>query len=143
MRAIFIPHQGESCYRIFGDYKVFLSVGTYLGFSEEESFGYFIFTKILPRIKFFKDEENRKVELLQKWIEELQPYKNYDPANIIEKLRCQIHQEQEQYISYWNSSELENFDSKNNLLNSSNLPPVIPSHQINRVSDINLDDIPF
>jgi hypothetical protein len=130
-------------YRIFGDYKIFLSVGTYLGFSDEESFGYFIFTKILPRIKFFKDEENRKVKLLEEWIKELKPYENYDPANIIEKLLCQINQEQEQYISYWNYSELENFDSKNNLLNSSNLPPYIPSPQINDASEENLDDIPF
>jgi len=89
-------------YRTREDYAVFHSVGIWLGLGEEEIIGHFLFTKILPRISFFKETEkdNQAITLLQGWIEELkQNYKIYDPANILDHLERQLNDERR--VSYW------------------------------------------
>ena len=89
-------------YRTREDYAVFHSVGIWLGLGEEEIIGHFLFTKILPRISFFKEtqKDNQAITLFQGWIEELkQNYKIYDPANILDHLERQLNDERR--VSYW------------------------------------------
>lgn len=89
-------------YRTREDYAVFHSVGIWLGLGEEEIIGHFLFTKILPRISFFKEtqKDNQAITLLQGWLEELkQNYKIYDPANILDHLERQLNDERR--VSYW------------------------------------------
>lgn len=87
-------------YRTMKDYAVFHSVGIWLGFGEEEILGHFLFTKMLPRVSFSKDDQTTK--LFQRWLEELkQNYKNYDPANILDRLERQLNDKHRQTVRYW------------------------------------------
>jgi hypothetical protein len=85
-------------YRLGKDYQVFTTVALSLGFSEEESFAYFIFTKILPRIYFFKEDE--KSNQFQSWFKELEIYRDYDLGNILDNLQKQLENQQIQLVRY-------------------------------------------
>jgi hypothetical protein len=95
------PHLGTPLgYRTRTDYAAFYSVGTWLGLGEEEIIGHFLFTKILPRISFSKDDKTTK--WFQGWLEELkQNYKDYDPANVLDRLELQLKDERRQMVRYW------------------------------------------
>ncbi|MEL4897556.1 AAA family ATPase [Crocosphaera sp. Alani8] len=88
-------------YRVLEDYRIFNAVGKLLGLQENECFGYFIFTKILPRIYFFK--ENEKNEQFQEWLQKLEEYEEYDLGNILDNLQKQSEPENQQIqlVSYW------------------------------------------
>lgn len=87
-------------YRTMKDYGVFCAIADWLELSQKEAFGHFLFTKILPRITFFKD--NQANSLFQEWIKELkQNYKTYDPANILDRLERQLNDERRQIVRYW------------------------------------------
>ena len=95
------PHLGIALgYRTMRDYAVFHSVGIWLGMGEEAIIGHFLFAKILPRISFSKDDQTTR--LFQELLEELkQNYKNYDPANILDRLERQLKDERRQTVRYW------------------------------------------
>jgi hypothetical protein len=87
-------------YRTMKDYAVFCAIADWLELSQKEAFGHFLFTKILPRITFFKD--NQTNGLFQEWLKELkQNYKTYDPANILDRLERQLKDERRQIVRYW------------------------------------------
>ncbi|TYQ28243.1 AAA domain-containing protein [Pseudanabaena sp. UWO311] len=87
-------------YRTMKDYAVFCAIADWLELNPKEAFGHFLFTKILPRIKFFKD--NQTNGLFQEWLKELkQNYKTYDPANILDRLERQLNDERRQIVRYW------------------------------------------
>lgn len=87
-------------YRTMKDYVVFLAIADWLELNPKEAFSHFLFTKILPRISFFKDNEANR--LFQEWLKELkQNYKTYDPANILDRLERQLNDERRQIVRYW------------------------------------------
>jgi hypothetical protein len=87
-------------YRTRADYAVFHSVGIWLGLGEEEIRGHFLFAKILPRVFFLKNDQTTK--RFQECLEELkQNYKDYDPANILDRLEHQLKDERRQTVRYW------------------------------------------
>ena len=87
-------------YRTMKDYAVFCAIADWLELNQKEAFGHFLFTKILPRITFFKD--NQTNGLFQEWLKELkQNYKTYDPANILDRLERQLKDERRQIVRYW------------------------------------------
>lgn len=87
-------------YRTMKDYAVFWAIADWLELNPKEAFGHFLFTKILPRITFFK--ENQTNSLFQEWLKELkQNYKTYDPANILDRLERQLNDERRQIVRYW------------------------------------------
>jgi len=88
-------------YRTMKDYAVFLAIADWLELSQKEAFGHFLFTKILPRIKFFKN--NQTNDLFQEWLKDLQQnYKTYDPANILDRLEHQLSKDDcRQIVRYW------------------------------------------
>ena len=81
--------------------RIFNAGGKLLGLQENECFGYFIFTKILPRIYFFK--ENEKNEQFQEWLQKLEEYEEYDLGNILDNLQKQSEPENQQIqlVIYW------------------------------------------
>ncbi|MCA6603898.1 MAG: AAA family ATPase [Pseudanabaena sp. M090S1SP1A06QC] len=87
-------------YRTMKDYAVFCAIADWLELNQKEAFDHFLFTKILPRITFFKD--NQTNSLFQEWLKELkQNYKTYDPANILDRLERQLNDERRQIVRYW------------------------------------------
>ena len=87
-------------YRTMKDYAVFCAIADWLELNPKEAFSHFLFTKILPRISFFKD--NQTNSLFQEWLKELkQNYKTYDPANILDRLERQLNDERRQIVRYW------------------------------------------
>jgi hypothetical protein len=87
-------------YRTMKDYAVFCAIADWLELPQKEAFGHFLFTKILPRITFFKD--NQTNGLFQEWLKEIkQNYKTYDPANILNRLERQLNDERRQFVRYW------------------------------------------
>ena len=87
-------------YRTMKDYAVFCAIADWLELNPKEAFSHFLFTKILPRISFFKD--NQTNSLFQEWLKELkQNYKTYDPANILDRLERQLDDERRQIVRYW------------------------------------------
>lgn len=88
-------------YRTMKDYAVFCAIADWLELDPKEAFSHFLFTKILPRISFFKDDE-KAYTLFQEWLKELkQNYKNYDPANILDRLERQLNDKRRQIVRYW------------------------------------------
>ncbi len=55
-------------YRTMKDYAVFCAIADWLELNQKEAFDHFLFTKILPRITFFKD--NQTNSLFQEWLKE-------------------------------------------------------------------------
>ena len=87
-------------YRTMKDYAVFCAIADWLELNPKEAFSHFLFTKILPRISFFKDNEANR--LFQEWLKDLkQNYKTYDPANILYRLERQLNDERRQIVRYW------------------------------------------
>ncbi len=87
-------------YRTMKDYAVFSAIADWLELNQKEAFSHFLFTKILPRISFFKD--NQTNSLFQEWLKELkEDYKSYDPANILDRLERQLNNERRQIVRYW------------------------------------------
>lgn len=87
-------------YRTGNEYRVFHSVTTLFGLSSQDSLGYFLFTKVLPRINFFKTGE--KTELFESWLQEIErDYGEYDPSNILKQFEQQMQDTRRANIRYW------------------------------------------
>ena len=87
-------------YRVKRDYKVFYAASILIGLTAQECIGYFLFTKLLPRISFFKDEERENICL--EWLEEIENnYSQFGTPDVIENLRNQIHDTRRRNVSYW------------------------------------------
>jgi MoxR-like ATPase len=88
-------------YRAKGDYKVFSAAAKILGLSSDECLAHFLFTKVIPRVYFFRSKDTELA--FREWLEEeeLKKYQKYDPANIIDSLDKQLTDQQRQIINYW------------------------------------------
>ena len=87
-------------YRTGNEYRVFHAVTTFLGLSSKDSLGHFLFTKILPRIIFFKNEQKNK--LFKRWLNEIkQRYEQYDPSNILKQFEQQVQDTRRANVRYW------------------------------------------
>ncbi len=87
-------------YRVKRDYKVFYTASKIIGLTAKECIGYFLFTKLLPRISFFKDEERENICL--EWLEEIENnYSQFGTPDVIENLRNQIQDTRRRNVSYW------------------------------------------
>ncbi|MBD2579157.1 AAA family ATPase [Oscillatoria sp. FACHB-1406] len=87
-------------HRISRDYQVFSAVANLIGLSSQDCLGHFIFTKLLPRIYFFKNDE--KTGLLQQWLQEIETtYQPYDPGNILYQLNEQLQDRRRANVRYW------------------------------------------
>ncbi|MEP0751072.1 AAA family ATPase [Coleofasciculus sp. FACHB-T130] len=86
-------------YRAKGDYKVFSAAAHILGLSSDECLAHFLFTKVIPRVYFFRNKDTELV--FREWLEQLEYYQKHDPANIIDSLDKQLTDQQRQNINYW------------------------------------------
>ena len=86
-------------HRVRRDYQVFHAVSTILGLSSKDCLGHFLFTKLLPRISFFKNDS--ATEICNKWLQELAKYESYDPGNILFQLHQQLQDKRRGNVRYW------------------------------------------
>lgn len=86
------------------EYAVFSAATNYLGLTQDECLGYFLFTKVLPRISFFKgsasDNVNRE-ELCSKWFIELEAYRDFGVSNILAQMQDQLDDDRRRNVRYW------------------------------------------
>lgn len=87
-------------HRASREYQVFHTVATILGLSSQDCLGHFIFTKLLPRISFFKNDTTS--ELFNRWLQELeQTYQSYDPGDVLPQLSKQMEDKRRANVRYW------------------------------------------
>jgi hypothetical protein len=78
-----------------------------LGLSSQDCLGYFLFTKLLPRVSFFK--EPKTVDQYEQWLFTLRKDFNdldtklddYDPGDILEQIQSQVEDKRRQHVRYW------------------------------------------
>lgn len=90
-------------HRIKQEYQIFFSVSHCLGINSNDSrccLAYFTFTKLLPRLSFFK---NGKREIIcQQWIDEIeQNYPMRGEIYILDQIREQLSDEGRRNVRYW------------------------------------------
>ena len=86
------------------DYAVFNAAANCLGLTNNECLGYFITTKLLPRISFFKDSaynQDNRDKLCRDWFNELDTYQNFGVSEILNQLREQLDDERRRNVRYW------------------------------------------
>jgi hypothetical protein len=91
-------------HRIQRDYKVTVAAGRRLGFSESDCLGHFIFTKVLPRLRFFKNQgtqDDPAVALCSEWLEALMAYEDYAPDGLLNRLHRQLADGHQRVVHYW------------------------------------------
>lgn len=90
-------------YRAKREYQVFSAVAHYFGIEEEECLGHFLFTKILPRISFYKgsNSDNSREELCEQWFEEIEAYHEFGASEIINQMQEQLNDERRRNVRYW------------------------------------------
>lgn len=91
-------------YRTKREYQVFSAVADYLGIGEEECLGHFLFTKVLPRISFYKgsnSDNNARENLCEQWFEELEVYQKFGASEIINQMQEQLNDERRRNVRYW------------------------------------------
>ena len=92
-------------YRIKRDYQIFFAVSHCLGITKDDPkrcLSYFILSKLLPRISFFKDKDKKLENLCQQWIEEIrQAYLIGGESYILEELERQISDSGRRNVRYW------------------------------------------
>lgn len=87
-------------HRASREYQVFHTVTTILGLSSRDCLGHFIFTKLLPRISFFKNDTTS--ELCNRWLQELeQTYESFDPGDVLPQLNKQMQDKRRASVRYW------------------------------------------
>ncbi len=88
-------------YRIKREYQIFFAVAHSLGITDENHcLGYFIFTKLLPRISFIKNDERET--LCQEWIKEIrEEYSMGGEIYILDQIDEQISESQRRNVRYW------------------------------------------
>ena len=98
-------------YRAKKDYKVFSAVAHCLGIEEKEYLGHFLFTKILPRISFFKGinfdntDNTSREDLCRQWFEEVEGDEGLGASEVIKivinQMREQLNDERQHHVRYW------------------------------------------
>ena len=86
-------------YRTRRDYIEFITVAHLMGIEEDRAFQYFVFTKLLPRIKFHKNG-NREI-LLRSWLESVGPYLSDSAQRVESWLTEQAEDTHRPLVSYW------------------------------------------
>ncbi|PSB01001.1 reverse transcriptase domain-containing protein [Merismopedia glauca] len=87
-------------YRVKRDYKVFYAASQIVGLTVEECIGYFLFTKLIPRISFFKDDSRENICL--EWLEEIENnYSHFVTPDVMGNLRNQIQDIRRRNVRYW------------------------------------------
>lgn len=88
-------------YRIKREYQTFFAVAHSLGITDKNyCLGYFIFTKLLPRISFIKNGERET--LCQEWINEIrEEYLMGGEKYILDQIYEQISDGQRRNVRYW------------------------------------------
>ena len=90
-------------YRVRRDYITFFAVSHCLGIRKKEynhCLSYFLFTKLLPRITFFKD--GTRETLCQEWIAEIRrDYSIGGESHILEQIESQILDGRRRNVRYW------------------------------------------
>jgi len=104
----YLPHIGFPLgYRAERDYRVFMAVARMLGTNLNDAFGYFVFMKILPRIKIIKSHggQSEKTDRLKELIEVMTkahgPVLCQSAQAIIEWLKEQIDDDSRPIVTYW------------------------------------------
>lgn len=89
------------------DFKVIYAVCNLLGLSSQDCLGYFLFTKLLPRVSFFKgpntvDQYDQWLSTLRKDFNDLDTkLDDYDPGDILEQIQSQVEDIRRQHVRYW------------------------------------------
>jgi RNA-directed DNA polymerase len=88
-------------HRIKREYQVFFAVAHTLGIiKENHCLGYFVFTKLLPRISFIKN--GVRESLCQEWMNEIrQEYSMGGESYILDQIDDQISDTQRRNVRYW------------------------------------------
>jgi RNA-directed DNA polymerase len=92
-------------YRVKRDYQIFFAVSHCLGIMKDNPkrcLSYFILSKLLPRISFFKDKDRKLETLCQQWIDEIRAdYLIGGESYILEELERQISDNGRRNVRYW------------------------------------------
>ncbi|MFB8792503.1 MAG: hypothetical protein U7123_27580 [Potamolinea sp.] len=91
-------------YRAKREYQVFSAVADYLEMGEKECLGHFLFTKVLPRISFYKgsnSDNNTREDLCKQWFEELEVYQEFGAREVINQMQEQLNDERQRHVRYW------------------------------------------
>jgi hypothetical protein len=94
-------------HRASRDFKVIYAVCNLLSLSSKDCLGYFLFTKLLPRVSFFKGPG--RVDQYDQWLSTLRQDFNdleaklddYDPGDILEQIQTQVEDIRRQHVRYW------------------------------------------
>ena len=90
-------------YRTQKDFMVFEAVAKLLQLDTNACLGHFLFAKILPRISFFKEQDNNSGHDCETWLEDLQSkYEQYGPSEPIASLIQQCKSQTTDVVRYWN-----------------------------------------
>lgn len=99
MARLGIPYS----YRVMRDFDSFTTIGAHLGASEDELLAMFIFARILPRIRFFKNAERQKAAL-----DVLARVRKTTPSNpdrtwhsLLTRLENQCQNERTRIVRFW------------------------------------------
>lgn len=84
-------------YRAIKDLEVFMAIASFLKMPLEDGFSFFVMSKILPRIHFYKNEQNKS--FFEDWLDKLKNYDEYDYSDVLIKFQKQL--KDSPYISYW------------------------------------------
>lgn len=89
------------------DFRIMYAVCNVLGLTHQDCLGYFLFTKLLPRISFLKspDTQSRFSQLLitikQDFNQLGVALEDYDPGDVLYQLETQLNSNSRQYVRYW------------------------------------------
>lgn len=89
------------------DFRIVYAVGHLLGLSSQDCLGHFLFTKLLPRVSFFKssttsDQYDQWLNLLRKDFKDLGSNLNqYDPGDVLSQIQRQVEDTRRQHVRYW------------------------------------------
>lgn len=88
-------------YRFYKTYNVFIRVGNMLGFNILDLRLDFFLQKVLPRIRFSL-EENQKMDILKDWLSKIDKDKKAKPHRVIDAVTAMLeHGEQYGMVEYW------------------------------------------
>ncbi|MFB2879558.1 AAA family ATPase [Floridanema aerugineum] len=86
------------------EYTVFSATANCLGLTQNDCLGYFLFTKVLPRISFFKGTDSNNLnreELCSKWFTELAVYRDFGVSALLTQMQDQLEDDRRRNVRYW------------------------------------------
>ena len=92
------------------DFRIMYAVCNVLCLTHQDCLGYFLFTKLLPRISFLKspDTQSRFSQLLitikQDFNQLGVALEDYDPGDVLYQLETQLNSSSRQHVRYWVST---------------------------------------